>query len=122
MNNQKKKAIHSNIYLFFKILLPLLFFSAIHLSCTSPSDPSSEGSNENNKKNIYDYSMSSEKETVKNNPKMIAERTFTVNSKKVFFTNHLKNLPNANRIYFLEEENKIYIGYIGSHLSNKHDK
>ena len=46
MNNQKKKAIHSNIYLFFKILLPLLFFSAIHLSCTSPSDPRSEGSNE----------------------------------------------------------------------------
>lgn len=77
---------------------------------------------ENSKKVIYEYSMSSEKETVKKNDKMKTERTFTIDNQKVFFTNHLKSLSNANRIYFLEKDNKIYIGYIGKHLSNKNDK
>ncbi len=33
--------------------------------------------------------------------------------------NHIKNLPNGNRIYIHEEsENVIYVGYIGKHLSS----
>jgi len=74
------------------------------------------------RKLITDYNYSSEKETVKTNPKMKAERTFTINDKNVLFLNHIKSLPNANRIYFLEKSDKIYIGYIGKHLSNKSDK
>ncbi len=73
-------------------------------------------------KSITDYNMSPEKETVKTNPKMREQRLFTKGSQKVFFSNHLKNLPNGNRIYFIEEGTQIFIGYIGSHLTNKNDK
>lgn len=76
---------------------------------------------ESNKKKPTDYDYSGEKETVKTNPKMIAERKFTIDNKKVFFENHIKSLSNAHRIYLLEQGNKIYIGYIGKHLTNKHD-
>ena len=34
----------------------------------------------------------------------------------------IKNLSNNNRIYFLERNQQIYIGYIGKHLTNKNDK
>ena len=71
---------------------------------------------------IYDYNCGGEKNTVKTNLKMRKERKFTINDKKVFFENHIKSLPNGYRIYFLENNNKIYIGYIGKHLSNKRDK
>jgi len=77
---------------------------------------------DSNKKLITDYNYSGEKETVKTNPKMIKERTFTIDNNKIFFENHIKSLANGYRIYFLEQENKIYIGYIGKHLSNKSDK
>lgn len=76
---------------------------------------------ETNKKLITDYNWSGESNTVKDNTKMKEERKFTINRKKIFFEKHVKSLPNANRIYFLEQDGKIYIGYIGNHLSNKHD-
>jgi len=77
---------------------------------------------ESGRKCITEYKSSGEKETVKTNPKMIAQREFTIKNKKVFFENHIKSLVNASRIYFLEQEDKIYIGYIGSHLSTKKNK
>lgn len=74
---------------------------------------------ETDKKLITDYKYSGEDETVKTNPKMIAKRKFTINGEKIFFKNHIKSLSNANRIYFLEQDDKIYIGYIGKHLPTK---
>ena len=74
---------------------------------------------ETDKKLITDYKYSGEDETVKTNPKMIAKRKFTINGEKIFFENHIKSLSNANRIYFLEQDDKIYIGYIGKHLPTK---
>lgn len=72
---------------------------------------------ETNKKCLTDFCYSRESSTVRQNVKMKNERVFTVNGNKVFFEYHLKNLPNGHRIYFLKENNKIYIGYIGKHLA-----
>ncbi len=71
---------------------------------------------ETNKKSITDYKYSGESQSVKNDDKLKKLRYFTINNEKVYFDNHIKSLPNANRIYFLEKEDKIYIGYIGKHL------
>ena len=68
------------------------------------------------KKQITDYKYSPESQSVKDNDDLKKFRMFTVEGKKVYFDNHLKNLSNGYRIYFLEEEEKIYIGYIGKHL------
>ncbi|RXJ98934.1 hypothetical protein CRV02_12850 [Arcobacter sp. CECT 8989] len=71
------------------------------------------------KKNLIDYSHSGESQTVKDCPKLSGCRKFTINEEKVYFDNHIKSLSNANRIYFLEKDAKIYIGYIGKHLPTK---
>jgi len=77
---------------------------------------------ETQRKLITDYNYSVEGKTVKTNPKFRELREFTINAKKVFFESHIKSLPNGCRIYFLEENGKIYIGYIGKHLKGKKDK
>lgn len=64
-----------------------------------------------------DFSCSRESETVRHNADMKNERMFTVNGNKVFFEHHLKSLSNVHRIYFLQENNKIHVGYIGKHLA-----
>jgi hypothetical protein len=74
---------------------------------------------DSNRKSITDYNYSSESQFVKNNNKLNKLRYFTVDNKKLYFDKHIKSLSNANRIYFLEKENKIYIGYIGKHLPTK---
>jgi hypothetical protein len=74
---------------------------------------------ESGRKKINDYSSSFESSSVENDYKLKKLRMFTINDEKIFFTNHLKNLSKANRIYFLEDDNKIYIGYIGTHLPTK---
>jgi len=68
------------------------------------------------KKQITDYNHSPESQSVKNNPDLKKFRLFIIDGAKVYFENHLKNLSNGYRIYFLEREEKIYIGYIGKHL------
>jgi hypothetical protein len=75
-----------------------------------------------NKKNTTDYNWSSEGITVRNNKKMKDQRMFSIQNEKIFFESHIKSLPNANRIYFKKIDDKIYIGYIGKHLTNKRDK
>lgn len=77
---------------------------------------------ENNCKCITDFNYSGESETVRRNPALKKLREFTINETKFFFENHIKSLPNANRIYFLEKDAVIYIGYIGKHLKGKIDK
>ena len=74
---------------------------------------------ESDKKLITDYSHSGESKSVKEDESLKKLRYFTIEDNKVFFENHIKSLPNANRIYFLEHKNKIYIGYIGQHLPTK---
>ena len=74
---------------------------------------------ESNKKNITDYNHSGESKSVKDDDNLKKYRYFTIDDEKVFFENHIKSLPNANRIYFLEQDNKVYIGYIGKHLPTK---
>ncbi len=68
------------------------------------------------KKQITEYSYSGESQSVKNDPDLKKFRMFTIKGEKVYFDNHLKNLSNGYRMYFLEKEEKIYIGYIGKHL------
>ncbi len=68
------------------------------------------------KKQITDYKHSTESQSVKNNPDLNKFRLFTIDGEKVYFDNHLKNLSNGYRIYFLKKDEKIYIGYIGKHL------
>jgi len=74
---------------------------------------------ETKRKSIFDFHYSSEGESVKNNPRLKEMRMFTIDGSKVFFTYHVKSLPHGNRIYFLEKDEKLFIGYIGKHLSTK---
>lgn len=74
---------------------------------------------EKGRKLITDFNYSGESQSVKNNAFLKKQRFFTVKGKKIYFDNHVKSLLNANRIYFLEEEGNIYIGYIGEHLPTK---
>ena len=74
---------------------------------------------ESNKKKPTDYKNSPESESVCNSKKLKSMRIFTIKNIKIQFNYHIKSLPNANRIYFLEHKNKIYIGYIGEHLPTK---
>lgn len=74
---------------------------------------------ENDRKLITDYNHSGESKSVKEDESLKKLRYFTIEEKKVFFENHIKSLANANRIYFLEQDDKIFIGYIGKHLPTK---
>jgi len=71
------------------------------------------------RKLITDYNHSGESQSVKNDDSLRKQRLFTIEDNKVFFENHIKSLPNANRIYFLEQGDRIFIGYIGKHLPTK---
>ena len=77
---------------------------------------------EKGNKNLIDFNYSGESSTVKDDPKLKKVRLFSINGKKHFFENHIKNLPNGHRVYFLEKDNKIHIGYIGVHLPTKKHK
>jgi hypothetical protein len=70
---------------------------------------------ERNQKKITDFNHSPESQTVSKNLQLKKHRMFTIDGKKKFFTKHIKSLPDNNRMYFFEKENKIYIGYIGKH-------
>lgn len=71
---------------------------------------------------LSDYTISGEGETVKTNPKLKAARTFKVEGNNEFFEKHMKGFFNGYRMHYFERGDKIYIGYIGSHLSTKSDK
>jgi len=71
---------------------------------------------ETQRKLITDFRYSRESQTVRNTPKLKNMRMFTLNGQKHFFENHVKSLPNACRIHFIEFNNRVYIGYIGKHL------
>lgn len=77
---------------------------------------------ETNRKTLADFDISGEGKTVRTNPNLKSQREFLIDGIKEFFEKHIKNLPNGYRIYFLEKEDKIYIGYIGKHLKTKKDK
>lgn len=72
---------------------------------------------ETDKKMITDYNYSGESQSVKDDPDLKSLRYFTIANKKVYFNNHIKT--SGYRIYFLERELLIYIGYIGKHLKTK---
>ena len=74
---------------------------------------------EKNRKEITDFKHSGESQSVKDDDSLKNKRSFTVDDTKVYFDLHIKSLFNANRIYFLKKEDKIYIGYIGTHLKTK---
>ena len=74
-------------------------------------------------KYIEDYTISNESKSVRNNKKMNDERKFKFDDGtfKYVYT-HIKNFSSGYRLYFHEENSKIYICYFGKHLSNKTDK
>ena len=74
---------------------------------------------ETSKRVLEDFDISGEGETVSSNTKLRKLREFKLDGKIEFFEKHIKNLPNGYRIYFLERDEKIYIGYIGKHLPTK---
>ncbi len=70
------------------------------------------------KKKISDFTYTGESESVMNNPELREKRKFKMeNGEEYYMFQHIKNLPDGNRIYFYKKsEEKIYIGYIGKHL------
>ncbi len=71
------------------------------------------------RKLVTDYNHSGESQSVKNDDTLKKLRYFTIDDEKVYFDNHIKSLSNGYRIYFLEKDGKIFIGYIGKHLKTK---
>lgn len=71
-----------------------------------------------NKKKINDFTYTGESESVINNPELREKRKFKMeNGEEYYMFQHIKNLPDGNRIYFHKKsDEKIYIGYIGKHL------
>lgn len=67
---------------------------------------------------ISDYTVSPEGETLSKNPGLRSLREFKLpeTDEIVFMTMHLKSLPSSSRMHYLERGNNIYIGYIGPHL------
>lgn len=59
---------------------------------------------------------SGESNTTNNNSKRRRLRNFNYNGKVIYFEKHIKNLPSGYRIHYLEEPEKLVIGYIGPHL------
>jgi len=74
---------------------------------------------ENGIKCLTDFTTSGESPTVEQDSNLKKLREFEIDEKKEYFQNHIKNLPNGYRIYYFEKNNKIYIGYIGTHLATK---
>ena len=72
---------------------------------------------ETDKKHIKDFNYSPESQSVKDNESLKKLRYFTIGSEKNYFDNHIKF--SSHRIYFIEKNNIIYIGYIGKHLATK---
>lgn len=70
------------------------------------------------KKELTDFKCSGESESVMNNPELKERRKFKMENREEYYMfQHIKNLPNGNRIYFHKKsDEKIYIGYIGKHL------
>ncbi len=70
------------------------------------------------KKELTDFKCSGESESVMNNPELKKNRKFKMeNGEEYYMFQHIKNLPNGNRIYFHKKsDEKIYVGYIGKHL------
>ena len=68
---------------------------------------------------LSDFTISGESQSVTNDPKLRRLREFTIDGKKEYFQNHIKNLSNGYRIHYFEKSSIIYIGYIGKHLAKK---
>lgn len=71
---------------------------------------------DSNRKNISDFDISPEGETVRNDQHLRAKREFYVNGEKRFFSNHVKGFFHGYRMHYLEIGDCIYIGYLGKHL------
>jgi len=74
---------------------------------------------ENGIKSLKDFTTSGESSSVAQNSKLKKLREFEIDGINEYFQNHIKNLPNGYRIHYFEKNDKIYIGYIGTHLETK---
>jgi hypothetical protein len=74
---------------------------------------------ENGIKCLSDFTTSGESSSVEQDSKLKKLREFEIDGQKEYFQNHIKNLPNGHRIHYFEKNDKIYIGYIGTHLETK---
>ena len=72
---------------------------------------------ENGVKSLTDFTTSGESPSVEQNPKFKKLREFEIDGSKEYIQKHIKNLPNGYRIHYFEKNDKIYIGYIGTHLA-----
>ena len=72
---------------------------------------------ENGLKFLSDFTTSGESSSVEQDLKLKKLREFEIDGNKEYFQKHIKNLPNGYRIHYFEKNDKIYIGYIGTHLA-----
>lgn len=74
-------------------------------------------------KTLNNYTCSDESDSVKDNPHLSKLRHFKFDDGKSYYVfKHIKNLPDGYRMYYKEENNKIFICYIGPHLTTKNNK
>jgi len=70
-------------------------------------------------KPLSDYRVSGESDSVFSDARLKNLRVFKINGEKEYFEKHIKSLSSGYRIHYFEKNDKIYIGYIGKHLSTK---
>lgn len=74
-------------------------------------------------KTLNNYTCSDESDFVKDNPQLCKYRYFKFDDGSSYYIfKHIKNFPDGYRMYYKEENNKIFICYIGAHLPTKNNK
>lgn len=77
---------------------------------------------ETGKKILAELNISGESLSTNNNSRCVTLRTFMYQGEKRYFEQHIKNFHNGYRLHFVEECEKIVVGYIGPHLPTSSEK
>lgn len=77
---------------------------------------------ETGRKALAELNVSDESLSTNNNPRYVELRTFVYQGNKCYFEKHIKNFHSGYRAHYIEEGNKIIIGYVGPHLPTSSEK
>lgn len=77
---------------------------------------------ETGRKTLADLNVSGESPSTNNHPRCVELRTFICQGQSRYFEQHIKNFHSGYRAHYIEEGNKIIIGYVGPHLPTSSNK
>lgn len=77
---------------------------------------------ETGRKTLSELNITGESAPTNNNQNCVRLRTFIYRGENRYFERHIKNFHSGYRLHFIEDGEKIIVGYIGPHLSTSSDK